>query len=81
MDELDNETSANGEMHYAVPVLPLRDTVIFPQSILPLAGGRDSTVRLLDENGTSVLALWGQDRLWLFSREIQRLLHDRSDRG
>jgi 2-hydroxychromene-2-carboxylate isomerase len=30
--------------------------------------------RLLDEQGEQVLALWGQDRLWLFAREIQRLL-------
>jgi 2-hydroxychromene-2-carboxylate isomerase len=33
--------------------------------------------RLLDEGGETVLALWGQDRLWLFSREIQRLLRRR----
>jgi 2-hydroxychromene-2-carboxylate isomerase len=33
--------------------------------------------RLLDEHGGQVLALWGQDRLWLFSREIQRLLGGR----
>jgi hypothetical protein len=33
--------------------------------------------RLLDEAGDEVLALWGQDRLWLFSREIQRLLRER----
>jgi 2-hydroxychromene-2-carboxylate isomerase len=33
--------------------------------------------RLLDETGSEVLALWGQDRLWLFSREIQRLLRER----
>lgn len=30
--------------------------------------------RLLDENGQQLLALWGQDRLWLFAREIQRQL-------
>ena len=30
--------------------------------------------RLLDQSGKPVLALWGQDRLWLFAREIQRLL-------
>ncbi|MFK7730254.1 MAG: DsbA family protein, partial [Pseudomonadales bacterium] len=30
--------------------------------------------RLLDANGEQVLALWGQDRLWLFAREIKRLL-------
>jgi len=30
--------------------------------------------RLLDENAEEILALWGQDRLWLFAREIQRQL-------
>lgn len=30
--------------------------------------------RLLDEAGAQILALWGQDRLWLFAREIQRQL-------
>ncbi len=30
--------------------------------------------RLLDEQGEQLLALGGQDRLWLFSREIQRQL-------
>ena len=34
--------------------------------------------RLLDARGETVLALWGQDRLWLFAREIQRLLRERS---
>lgn len=33
--------------------------------------------RLLDADGKQALALWGQDRLWLFSREIQRLLQER----
>jgi 2-hydroxychromene-2-carboxylate isomerase len=33
--------------------------------------------RLLDQAGRSVLALWGQDRLWLFAKEIQRLLATR----
>lgn len=30
--------------------------------------------RLLDATGEQVLALWGQDRLWLVAREIQRQL-------
>jgi 2-hydroxychromene-2-carboxylate isomerase len=34
--------------------------------------------RLLDRSGATVRALWGQDRLWLFSREIQRLLGERA---
>ncbi|MGI9330280.1 MAG: DsbA family protein [Gammaproteobacteria bacterium] len=33
--------------------------------------------RLLDESGNQLLALWGQDRLWLFAREIQRQLKKR----
>ena len=35
--------------------------------------------RLLDANGEQLLALWGQDRLWLFAREIQRRLAGRAD--
>ncbi len=30
--------------------------------------------RLIDANGETALAVWGQDRLWLVSREIERLL-------
>jgi 2-hydroxychromene-2-carboxylate isomerase len=30
--------------------------------------------RLLNKAGESVLALWGQDRLWLVAREIERQL-------
>lgn len=30
--------------------------------------------RLLGPGGEQLLALWGQDRLWLFAREIQRQL-------
>ncbi|MDZ7781622.1 MAG: DsbA family protein [Halioglobus sp.] len=30
--------------------------------------------RLLNRAGEEILALWGQDRLWLFAREIQRQL-------
>ncbi len=33
--------------------------------------------RLLDARGEQVLALWGQDRLWLFAREIRRQLQSR----
>lgn len=32
--------------------------------------------RLLDQHGNEVLALWGQDRLWLFAVEIKRLLSE-----
>ena len=32
-----------------MPVLPLRDTVLFPQAFMPLAVARESSVRLIDE--------------------------------
>ena len=32
-----------------IAVLPLRDTVLFPQAILPLAAGRAASVRLVEE--------------------------------
>ena len=32
-----------------LPVLPLRDTVLFPNSFMPLAVARDSSVKLIDE--------------------------------
>jgi len=31
-------------------------------------------IKLLDADKNVILALWGQDRLWLFEREIQNLL-------
>src|SRR6188768_2179867 len=32
-----------------VPALPLRDTVLFPNSFMPLAVARESSVRLIDD--------------------------------
>src|SRR5258705_8503197 len=32
-----------------LPVLPLRDTVLFPNSFMPLAASRESSVRLIDD--------------------------------
>ncbi len=36
-----------------LPVLPLRDTVLFPNSFMPLAVARESSVRLIDEAAAS----------------------------
>ena len=46
-------TSADGERAFSIPpelpVLPLRDTVLFPNSFMPLAVARESSVRLIDD--------------------------------
>jgi len=52
-DPLDLEELATGDRPLAVPdelpILPLRDTVLFPNSFMPLAVARESSVRLIDE--------------------------------
>jgi ATP-dependent Lon protease len=45
---------AGGERQFAVPaevpLLPLRDTVLFPSSFMPLAVARESSVKLIDDS-------------------------------
>src|SRR5215475_13841469 len=55
-DQLENlkpEDLSSGDRPLAVPpelpVLPLRDTVLFPNSFMPLAVARESSVRLIDD--------------------------------
>jgi ATP-dependent Lon protease len=47
------------EIPAALPVLPLKDTVIFPQSVSPLAIGQERSIKLVDDvlAGERVLAL------------------------
>lgn len=42
-----------------LPILPLRDTVLFPQAVLPLAVGRPASVRLVDDavQGSRLIAV------------------------
>jgi len=54
MSEQTNRTAPDGtERSFTVPpdvpVLPLRDTVLFPNSFMPLAVARETSVRLIDE--------------------------------
>ena len=52
-ESLDLEELSTGDRPIAVPdelpILPLRDTVLFPNSFMPLAVARESSVRLIDE--------------------------------
>jgi ATP-dependent Lon protease len=45
-----------------LPILPLRDTVLFPNSFMPLAVARESSVRLIDEaiGGGKVIGVFTQ---------------------
>ncbi len=46
--EEDNELK-EGEMPDELPILPLRNTVIFPGVIAPITAGRDKSIRLIQE--------------------------------
>jgi ATP-dependent Lon protease len=55
-DEIENlkdEDVSNGERPLSIPpelpILPLRETVLFPNSFMPLAVARESSVRLIDD--------------------------------
>jgi ATP-dependent Lon protease len=52
-DTLDFEELSTGDRPIAVPdelpILPLRDTVLYPNSFMPLAVARETSVRLIDE--------------------------------
>jgi len=53
----DEDVTVSGEPPFVIPtelpVLPLRDTVLFPNSFMPLAVAREASVRLIDEATTS----------------------------
>jgi ATP-dependent Lon protease len=52
-EHLEDEDVSTGERPVTIPselpVLPLRDTVLFPNSFMPLAVARESSVRLIDD--------------------------------
>ena len=52
-ERLDAGDASSGEGPFSIPpelpILPLRDTVLFPNSFMPLAVARETSVRLIDE--------------------------------
>ena len=42
---------AAGDKGHALPVLPVRDTVLFPHAVLPLTVGRESSIQLIQSLG------------------------------
>src|SRR5437762_9332720 len=53
LENLPSEDVSTGERPLSIPselpILPLRDTVLFPNSFMPLAVARESSVRLIDD--------------------------------
>ena len=46
-----NQKDRNMPPDKALPVLPVRDTVLFPHAVLPLTVGRESSVQLINSLG------------------------------
>ena len=57
--EIPEDTETEIELPATLPVLALKDTVVFPQSMMPLAIGQERSVRLIDDvvSGDRLLAL------------------------
>ena len=51
---------SSGPDRVRLPLLPLKDTVVFPESMTPLAIGQERSVRLIDDvvSGERMLALF-----------------------
>src|SRR3979409_1810104 len=68
IETLKPEDLSNGDRPLAIPselpILPLRDTVLFPNSFMPLAVARESSVRLIDDaiaNGKMIAVFTQKD--------------------
>ena len=59
MTELEAEAVVPDETPSRLPVLPLKETVVFPESMTPLAVGQERSIKLIDDvvAGDRVLAL------------------------
>ncbi|MFA6913810.1 MAG: LON peptidase substrate-binding domain-containing protein, partial [Endomicrobiia bacterium] len=56
MSELDktlNDKNNIQDIPKILPMLPVRDIVVFPAMVLPLAVGREKSIRALEESMTS----------------------------
>src|SRR6185312_15413829 len=45
------DPAGEAEPQRAIPVLPVRDTVLFPHAVLPLTVGRESSIQLIQSLG------------------------------
>ncbi|PKA84291.1 ATP-dependent Lon protease [Ulvibacter sp. MAR_2010_11] len=58
----DEEAMHNEELPEILPILPLRNTVLFPGVVIPITAGRDKSIKLINEtnNGTKVIGVVSQ---------------------
>ncbi len=49
-----SENKEGAEKHASLPVMPVRDTVLFPHAVLPLTVGRESSIQLIQSMGEEI---------------------------
>ncbi len=56
------ELETGGSVPELLSILPLRDSVLFPQAVTPLAAGREASVRLIEDaaRGGRLIGVFGQ---------------------
>ncbi|MCD0476021.1 endopeptidase La [Flavobacterium sp. EDS] len=45
----DEEEMNNEELPFSLPILPLRNTVLFPGVVIPISAGRDKSIKLIND--------------------------------
>jgi len=48
-ETIDQDDRVNFEIPQVLPILPLRNTVVFPQQIIPISVGRQKSIKLIEE--------------------------------
>ena len=58
----DEEKINNEELPASLPILPLRNTVLFPGVVIPITAGRDKSIRLINDSnkGSKVIGVVSQ---------------------
>ena len=68
MEQNENTPEENASASSLVPVLPLRDVVVYPHMVIPLFVGREKSIRALEVRWmtTSVFCWWRRKALkWM----------------
>ena len=75
----DEQQINNESLPESIPILPLRNTVLFPGVVIPITAGRDKSIQLINDanKGTKVIGVVAQKdegvedpRDWIFNSEV-----------